>query len=89
VINQNLDGIQKHIIINAYTQYGYWGKEGKINADYEAIKNVFNRIYETYNDKKIGIPMIGAGLAGGDWNKIEKIIDDINFNDITLVKYNK
>ena len=31
--------------------------------------------------------MIGAGLAGGDWNKIEKIINDIGFNDITLVKY--
>ena len=75
------------IIINAYTQYGYWGKAGKINVDYEALYNVFNKIYNAYNDKKIGIPMIGAGLAGGDWNKIEKIINDIGFNDITLVKY--
>jgi O-acetyl-ADP-ribose deacetylase (regulator of RNase III) len=77
------------IIINAYTQYGYWGKEGKVNANYEAIKRVFNRIYKVYNDKKIGIPMIGAGLAGGNWKKIGKIINDIGFNNITLVKYNK
>lgn len=77
------------IIINAYTQYGYWGSSGKVNADYKAIKEVFDKIYKTHNDKRIGIPMIGAGLAGGDWNIIESIIDDINFNDITLVKYNK
>lgn len=76
------------IIINAYTQYGYWGKSGKVNVDYEAIHNVFNKIYNAYNDKVIGIPMIGAGLAGGDWAKIQKIIDGNNFNDITLVKYN-
>lgn len=75
------------IIINAYTQYGYWGKPGKINVDYDAIEYVFHRIHRSYNDKKIGIPMIGAGLAGGDWSKISNIIDGLNFNDITLVKY--
>lgn len=30
--------------------------------------------------------MIGTGLAGGDWNKISNIIDDLGFDDLTLVK---
>jgi len=28
-----------------------------------------------YKGMKIGLPLIGAGLAGGDWNVIEKIIE--------------
>jgi len=75
------------IIINAYTQYGYWGKGGKPNADYMAIEKVFKKIKENYNAKQIGIPLIGTGLAGGDWNKISNIIDSMNFNNITLVEY--
>jgi O-acetyl-ADP-ribose deacetylase (regulator of RNase III) len=36
---------------------------------------------------RIGIPKIGAGLAGGDWGRIEQIIDNIGFSDITTVIY--
>jgi transcription antitermination factor NusA-like protein len=32
--------------------------------------------------------MIGAGLAGGDWNIIERIIqEELNGEDVTVVKY--
>lgn len=77
------------IVINAYTQYDYRGYQNKINVDYNAVKIVFTKIKEMHGDKRIGIPMIGAGLAGGDWNKISNIIDDLGFNDLTLVKYKK
>lgn len=34
--------------------------------------------------------MIGAGLAGGDWNIISQIIDDeLGDEDITIVKYKR
>jgi len=36
---------------------------------------------------RIGIPKIGAGLAGGDWKVIEEIIDKIGFSDLTCVLY--
>lgn len=36
----------------------------------------------------VGIPMIGAGIAGGDWKRIQKVIDDATPNtDIVLVEY--
>ena len=75
------------IIINAYTQYRY-GTEG-IKADYHAIERVFRMLAETIDDdRRIGIPQIGAGLAGGDWTRIEAIINSClqDFN-VTCVVY--
>ena len=72
-------------IINAYTQYDFQGED---NVDYQAIKDVFSRINMNFFGKKIGIPMIGAGLAGGNWDIIEMIIDSVTPDvDIELVEY--
>jgi len=66
------------IIINAYIQYNYRGKNP---IDYDAIKKVFRVLSKDLDVPKfsepliIGIPKIGAGLAGGDWEKIKKIIN--------------
>ena len=61
-------------IINAYTQYAYGGN--KVNVDYDAISKVFELINKDFaNHINIGIPTIGAGLAGGDWNIISDIIN--------------
>lgn len=63
------------IIVNMFTQLNY-GRSG-IFVDYGAIENCFKLLREWAEwegVKAIGIPMIGAGLAGGDWKKIEEII---------------
>ena len=78
-------------IINAYTQYGFLPRN-VVNVDYDAIENVFKQIKLLYDMNpqapcRIGIPMIGAGLAGGDWKVIEEIIDKIGFSDLTCVIY--
>ncbi len=59
-------------IINAYTQFG----PGKCptNQLYKNIKTVFEKINSEYKNKIIGIPKIGAGIAGGNWDDIAKII---------------
>lgn len=73
-------------IINAYTQFDY-GTD-KMNVDYDAIRKVFTKINEDYADMNIGIPMIGAGLAGGDWNIISSIINKVTPKlDIHLVEF--
>ena len=71
-------------IVNAYTQYDTSG--GKINADYDAIRKVMAQIKIDFHGARFGIPMIGAGLAGGDWTVISKIIDEeMAGEDVTLV----
>lgn len=61
-------------IINAYIQYRY-GVE-KSHIEYSAIENAFMALSQQIDtDRRIGIPQIGAGLAGGNWSMIESIID--------------
>lgn len=72
-------------IINAYTQYHYYGKD---LCDYEAIRSVMRELKVRYHGKKFGLPLIGAGLAGGDWSKIEAIIaDELAGEDVTIVEF--
>lgn len=80
---------EKHpIVVNAYTQY-YFG-EKDTNADYEAIRQCMKRIKLQFKGKKIGMPRIGAGLARGDWNIIEDIInEELDCEDVTVVVWNK
>lgn len=72
------------IIINAYTQFKYGG--GRNNADLDAIKKVFEKINEDYSGKVICIPKIGAGLAGGNWKEIKKVINSVT-PDVEIAVY--
>ena len=73
-------------IVNAYTQY-YYGGSG-VKVDYEAIKNIFKKIKKNYPGKRIAYPLIGAGLAGGNWSIIENIINNqLKGEHHTAIKY--
>lgn len=62
------------IIINAYTQYD-WNGNGVL-VDYAALRQVFRSIKRDFHGLRIVYPLIGAGLAKGDWTVIERIIDE-------------
>lgn len=79
------------IIINAYTQV-YPGRPKYQNDTeykrYNAIKSIFTKINQNFKGKLVGIPMIGAGLAGLDWDNIYNIIDECCTEvDINVVQY--
>ncbi len=79
-------GTKNFTIINAYTQYSWYGAGVKV--DYSAIRSVFRQINNKYKDKCIGIPLIGAGLAGGNWDRIQNTINyEVTDSNITVVKY--
>ncbi|MFO6423575.1 macro domain-containing protein [Motilimonas sp. KMU-193] len=61
-------------IVNAYTQF-HWKGTG-VKVDYEAIRKSMKSIKEKFTGMRIGYPLIGAGLAGGDWSVISSIIDE-------------
>lgn len=86
------------IIVNAYTQYGTTSKPGEMVVDYDAVYNVFAKTVHNLSciapNMRIGIPRIGAGLAGGDWDVLAEIIEEAldldGFDDpnlLTLVEY--
>lgn len=75
-------------VVNAYTQYDWRGMG--IKVDYDALERAFRAIGREWRGSRIAYPMIGAGLAGGDWNKISAIIDEALIGqDHTLVVWEK
>ncbi len=45
-------------------------------------------IKKQYPGRRIGLPKIGAGLAGGDWPTIAAIIEEeLAGEEVTLVEY--
>jgi len=75
-------------VVNMYTQWDYKGSS--VNADYDAIRNCMKLMKQNFSGKKIGLPLIGAGLAGGDWNVISEIIEEeLVSEDVTVVIWEK
>jgi len=73
------------IVVNAYTQDNWRGKN---NFDYNAIREAMRKINKKFKGKSIGVPKIGAGLAGGNWDIIAEIIkEELCDMDVTLVIY--
>lgn len=92
------------IVVNAYTQYRYGGRG--VLVDYDAVRSCFALLRDRFKHlecdqsdggegkqtklARIGYPAIGAGLARGDWARIQSIIDEeLHGCDHTLVKYVK
>lgn len=69
----NLNG-RIFTIVNAYTQYHWKGND--VLADYDAIRQVFKAIKRDFAGLRIVYPLIGAGLAKGNWQTIKSIIDE-------------
>lgn len=73
-------------VVNAYTQFDYRGSGPKV--DYDAIRSCFRWIRQQHSGKRVGLPKIGAGLAGGDWERIAAILgEELAGEDVTVVEY--
>lgn len=62
------------VILNAYTQYGT-SNTGKDVFEYTAFERVLDKIATRFGKWRIGLPMIGMGLAGGDAERIIPMIE--------------
>ncbi len=79
------------MIINAYTQYNM--STGEDVFEYTAFELILQKLCHAYGDKRIGLPYIGMGLAGGDK---DTILEQINYfaqkvsakgGSVTLVEF--
>lgn len=88
---------------NLYTQFTPRINASQIAVDYTAVANAFNQLdmwvakalfssnpQVQHVNPNLVIPQIGSGLAGGDWKKISKIINEHTPNiNVTVVEYDK
>jgi O-acetyl-ADP-ribose deacetylase (regulator of RNase III) len=76
----------KLTVINAYTQYDM--SSGEDVFEYEAFDRVLKLIHRMYPTARVGLPLIGCGLAGGDESRIRWIIEEnAKVMDLTLVLF--
>ena len=77
---------QPFVLVNAYTQYH--GSGPRPLVDLEAVRSCMGWIRDQFSGQRIGLPRIGAGLAGGDWPTLAAIIDEVLVGeDVSLVEY--
>jgi O-acetyl-ADP-ribose deacetylase (regulator of RNase III) len=66
------------IIVNAITQDNF-GRTGHRFVSYEAVAECMrtvNRVVKLSGHTRVAMPQIGAGLGGGNWEIISRIIED-------------
>ena len=79
------------LIINAYTQYNM--SQGTDVFEYSAFQLILEKLVHVYGDKRIGLPYIGMGLAGGNPAYIMPMIEmfaeqvSIKGGTVTLVEF--
>ena len=78
----------KPIVVNAYGQYKYTRTD--VDTNYDALRSCMKHIKNLFTGLKIGLPLLGAGLASGDWNIISKIIEEeLGDEDVTIVVWER
>lgn len=81
------------VILNCYTQYDTSRTHDVF--DYHAFERVLTKIAFRFGKWRIGLPMIGMGLAGGDAGRILPMIEtfadlvDVQGGSVRLVEYSK
>jgi O-acetyl-ADP-ribose deacetylase (regulator of RNase III) len=74
-------------IANTLAQHGYRSSTNPVPLDYVALSRGLGTVaaFATEHDLSVHMPRIGAGLAGGDWNRIAAMIEEQLYeSDITI-----
>jgi O-acetyl-ADP-ribose deacetylase (regulator of RNase III) len=84
----------KTCVINGITQEFFGKDKNVVYVDYASVQEVFARINRVVNSDEykndnmpriVNFPLIGCGLANGDWNVISEMIDQELDDDIEKV----
>ena len=75
-------------VLNCYAQYAYGGTS--IQFDYDAFRRILKSVKTEYSGKKIGMPLIGCGLAGGEIKTMVDIVKDELYDEsVTIVLFKR
>lgn len=82
------------VILNCYTQFGV-SSTGSDVFEYTAFERVLDKIAHRFGKWRIGLPLIGMGLAGGDEGRIVPMIErfaervERQGGSVTMVKWSR
>lgn len=65
------------IVMNVYGQYE-WSNPDYRTTDYPALAKGLTKVAKRFDSyEHIGLPKIGCGVAGGDWDIVREIIESV------------
>lgn len=75
-------------VVNMFAQDGYRSAASPRPLDYNALLTCLSKVEQRakQDNASIHMPRIGCGLAGGDWNLVEKVIRT-TLTDLDVVVY--
>lgn len=74
------------IAVNIYSQYNWKQTPTHKPLDLEALTKALKEMNEVFKGKHIGLPQIGCGLAGGNWEEVREIIKaELKDCEVTIV----
>jgi O-acetyl-ADP-ribose deacetylase (regulator of RNase III) len=82
------------VVLNCYTQYGI-SRGGEDVFEYTAFQRLLEKIQYRFGKWRIGLPMIGMGLAGGNAERIIPQLEQFaqrvanQGGSVTLVEYSR
>lgn len=82
-----------YTFINGITQEFYGRDKNVVYVSYDAVRKVIENIdlmastFQAWKVEAVALPLIGAGLANGDWKIISEIIEEgsINFEPVVYL----
>jgi len=75
----------KFVVINAYTQY----QPGR-NFELTALERALSLVKAEFGGKglRFGLPFIGAGIGGGNWEQIKPVIEcELDGEEVSIVEW--
>lgn len=92
MVHVNPQDLNSRIVLNCFGQKDFGAH--KVQVDYPAIRTCMREINWRFKEgiipenfkNQVGFPLIGAGLAGGDWDLIELIIEE-ELTDVQPIVY--
>jgi len=90
-VSNNRPPEKRFIILNCYTQYNM--STGEDVFEYTAFQLILEKLLHNYGYKRLGMPYIGMGLAGGDFARIIPMIENFAIKvterggSVTLVQW--
>lgn len=91
---KDAEHLRSCVLVNMYAQYYHKrnnpeGPKAK-NLDYDALKLCLQKVNFKFKGRRIILPRIGGGRAGGYWPYIKKLIQThLKDCEVLVVEYNK
>lgn len=78
-------------VANMVAQHSFVSAQNPVALRYDALEDCLNQVADfskAVGDASVHMPRIGCGLAGGDWDEVEAIIDwTLTRHSIDVVVY--